>query len=137
MRAFLDSDVILDCVLARRYFVEDAAAILNLCETGDVEGLTSMLVLANCHYVFSKHDGAAKSRDVIARLRAVLEVCAVRDHELGEALVSDFKDLEDGVQFFTALNNGADVIITRNIQDFRPSTLPVMTPSELISSLLT
>ena len=135
MRVFLDSDVILDCILARPNFKEDATLILNLCETGTIKGLTSSLIVANCHYVFSKQESAAKSRDVIARLRALVNVCAVGDHELSEALVSNFNDLEDGIQHFTALNNGAEVIVTRNTQDFKASAIPVMTPHELLVSL--
>jgi predicted nucleic acid-binding protein len=135
MRVFLDSDVILDCVLARPDFKEDASMILNLCETGTIEGLTSTLIVANCHYVFSKQENAAKSRDVIARLRALLRVCAVGDHELSEALVSNFSDLEDGIQYFTALNNQAAVIVTRNTQDFKAAAIPIMTPRELLVSL--
>ncbi|MCC5848020.1 MAG: PIN domain-containing protein [Verrucomicrobia bacterium] len=134
MKLFLDTDVILDCVLARPGFVEDATEILNLCEVSGLEGITSTLVLANCHYVFSRQETARKSREVIARLRALLGVCPVGDRELGEALVSKFKDLEDGIQYFTALNNGADVIVTRNIRDYKSSTLPVMRPREFLLS---
>lgn len=135
MRVFLDSDVILDCVLARPEFAADATAILNLCETGGVEGLTSSLVMANCHYVFAKRENAAKSRQVIARLRAIVKVCAVGDHELSQALVSDFIDLEDAIQYFTALHNGAEAIVTRNTADFKAATIPVMPPRDLIVSL--
>ena len=135
MRIFLDSDIILDCVLARPEFEADATAVLNLCETGVIEGLTSSLVMANCHYVFAKRENAIKSRQVIALLRAILTVCAVGDRELSEALVSDFTDLEDGIQHFTALNNGAEAIVTRNTADFKASTIPVMSPRELIVSL--
>lgn len=132
MRVFLDTDVILDCVLDRPGFGEEATAILNLCEAGGVEGLTSTLILANCHYVFSKQETAAKSRDVISRLRALLTVCPVGDRELSEALVSKFRDLEDGIQYFTALNNAADVIVTRNIRDFKYSSLPILLPREFL-----
>lgn len=134
MRIFLDTDVILDCVLARPGFGEDATEVLNLCETRGLEGLTSTLVLANCHNVFSRQETALKSREVLAHLRALLLVCAVGDRELSEALVSTFKDLEDGIQHFTALNNGAEVIVTRNIRDFKYSALPIMTPHEFLIS---
>jgi predicted nucleic acid-binding protein len=136
MRVFLDTDVILDCVLMRPGFNEEATAIMSLCEGGKVEGLTSTLILANCHYVFSKQETASKSRKVISRLRALLTVCSVGDRELGEALVSKFKDLEDGIHYFTALNNGADVIVTRNTRDFKHAALPIMLPREFLISLV-
>ena len=135
MRIFLDSDVILDCVLARQAFCEEATVILNLCETGKVEGLTSSLVIANCHYVFSRQASAARSRTVVARLRAILNVCAVGNHELEEALVSDFTDLEDGIQHFTAVNNGAGAIITRNTADYKTAAIPVMNPGQFLAAV--
>jgi predicted nucleic acid-binding protein len=137
IKAFLDTDVILDCVLARPGFGTVATHVLNACETGVVEGSTSLLILANCHYVFSRQESSKKSREVIAQLRAVLDVFPVGDRELSEALVSDFKDLEDGIQYFTALHHGVDAIVTRNIRDFKASTLPVLLPRDFLLTLNT
>jgi len=134
MRVFLDSDVILDCVMGRRGFVESASAVMNLSERGQIDGLTSSLVVANCHYVFSRHAGVSTSREVIAKLRLLLRVCPFGDRELEQALASGFEDLEDGIQYFVAVNQRAHVIVTRNIRDFRMSTLPVMTPVEFLTS---
>ena len=49
------------------------------------------------------------------------------------ALASDFKDFEDGLQYFTAMDNEADVIITRNKKDFANAKIPVMTAEEYLS----
>lgn len=49
------------------------------------------------------------------------------------ALASDFKDFEDGLQYFVAMDNQADVIITRNKKDFVNSKIPVMTAGEYMS----
>ena len=73
-RIFVDSDVILDCVLARAPFESDSGAVLAACEAGAVEGLTSTLVLANCYYVFCRQSDASLARDVLGRLRALLTV---------------------------------------------------------------
>jgi predicted nucleic acid-binding protein len=134
MRVFVDSDVILDCVMGRRGFVDSASAVLSLSETSIIQGMTSSLVLANCHYVLARQAGAAKSREVIAKLRTLLQVCSVGDRELEQALVSDFEDLEDGIQFFVATNHGAQVIVTRNSRDYQSSSIPVMTPLEFLAS---
>ena len=41
-------------------------------------------------------------------------------------------DLEDGIQYYVAMENYADVIITRNKKDFKLSTIPVMTAEEYL-----
>ncbi len=54
------------------------------------------------------------------------------DKILELALVSDFKDFEDGIQYHTALENDLDMIISRNKRDFKNSKLPVFTASEYL-----
>ncbi len=45
------------------------------------------------------------------------------------ALNSEFKDFEDALQNFSAIENGEiNIILTRNIKDFKKSELAVLTP---------
>lgn len=45
------------------------------------------------------------------------------------ALNSDFKDFEDALQNFSAMENGEiKIILTRNIKDYRKSDLAILTP---------
>ena len=45
------------------------------------------------------------------------------------ALNSGFKDFEDALQNFSAIENGRiKIILTRNIKDFKKSDLAVLTP---------
>ena len=51
------------------------------------------------------------------------------------ALNSDFNDFEDAIQYYTAIENNQEIIITRNQPDYKASRLPVMTASEFINSI--
>lgn len=54
------------------------------------------------------------------------------------AIASSFLDFEDAVQHFTALEGGAEVIITRNPSDFIPhNIIPVLTPREFLDKYIT
>ena len=54
------------------------------------------------------------------------------------ALNSDFKDFEDALQNYSAeLNKEIDIIITRNIKDFKYSKLAVMTPDQFLKTKFT
>lgn len=45
------------------------------------------------------------------------------------ALNSDFKDFEDSLQNFSAIENGEiKIILTRNIKDYKKSNLAIFTP---------
>ena len=57
----------------------------------------------------------------------------LNDKIIGIALNDDsFKDFEDSLQYFTAVENGLDLIITRNLKDFKASGLPVMTARQFL-----
>lgn len=46
-----------------------------------------------------------------------------------DTLNSEFKDFEDALQNFSAIQNGKiHIILTRNIKDFKKSNLAVLTP---------
>ncbi len=62
----------------------------------------------------------------------LVNVSPLDDKIVELVLVSDFKDFEDAIQYHTALENGIDVIITRNKKDFKNSKLPVMTAKEYL-----
>ena len=49
--------------------------------------------------------------------------------------VSQFKDFEDAMQYYSALKAKADIIITRNGKDFTASQIPVMTATEYLDSI--
>jgi len=44
-------------------------------------------------------------------------------------------DFEDGLQYYSAIENSQDIIITRDLKDFKGSKIPVMTPEEFLISI--
>ena len=44
-----------------------------------------------------------------------------------------FPDFEDGLQYYSAIENDIDIIITRNKKDFKNSKLPVLTAKEFLA----
>lgn len=47
----------------------------------------------------------------------------------------DFKDFEDALQFYSALESKQNVIITRNQRDFPKIDIPIMNPEEYLASI--
>jgi len=48
---------------------------------------------------------------------------------------SKFNDFEDGIQYYTAIENEQDIILTRDLQGFKESKIAVMTADGFLSSL--
>ena len=49
---------------------------------------------------------------------------------------SSFTDLEDALQYYSAMDSGVDMIITKNHFDFSKSVIPVYHPLQYISEFL-
>jgi predicted nucleic acid-binding protein len=64
--------------------------------------------------------------------KVLVTVLPLEDKSIELALAADFTDFEDGLQYFTAINYGADAIVTRNKKDFKNSFIPVMTAGEFL-----
>ena len=55
---------------------------------------------------------------------------------LEEYDIKSAKDFEDALQYFSAVQAGADCIVTRNIKDFDFSTIKVLTPNEFLAQYM-
>ena len=52
-----------------------------------------------------------------------------------KAINSDFKDFEDAMQYYSALEANCDLIITRNEKDFKNAMIPAMNAESYLQTL--
>ena len=129
-KVFIDSDVLLDFAFDREPFSEYAAKLSMLFEKKEIEVYTSAVIICNVNYVLNKESGRKKSIETIKLILNLVDILSIERSTLLDAVNSDFKDFEDAVQNFTAINSSIiDVITTRNIDDYKSSTLQIMTPN--------
>lgn len=131
-KIFIDTDVILDVVFERKPFISDSQKILSIIEKNYCIGFTSSLILANCYYIINSNKNKSTALKTIAKLRSILTVLPFTDKEIGESLNSNFKDFEDGIQYFISINNGLNTIITSNIQDYKNVSINVFMPNDYL-----
>jgi predicted nucleic acid-binding protein len=135
MRVLLDTDVILDVMMARAPFAREAAELLDLSEKGAFEPYVSALTPLNVFYIARKAKPSANLREAIKELLKAVKVCPINEAIIKAAFDLPFSDYEDAVQHCCATNEGLDAIVTRNVKDYRHSTLPVFTPTEFLSQI--
>ena len=132
-RYFLDTNILLDFLGNRHPFGKYALEILNKPRTKEWELWTSDNSILTSYYIISKEIGEAESRIKISRLINFLEIQPIQKVHIQQALDSNFKDLEDGVQHYCASSIlGLEGIITRNKKDFKSSQIPVFEPWEVV-----
>jgi predicted nucleic acid-binding protein len=131
-KLLVDTNIVIDLLSKREEFFQEAQELFTLADNSEVELFVSALTFANTHYLLSKYQKLEDARKTLIRFKVLVEVSALDDKIVELALVSDFKDFEDAIQYHTALENGIDIIITRNKKDFKNSKLPVMTAREYL-----
>lgn len=125
----IDTDVILDFFFDREPFAEYATEILNRCEGKKLNGFTTPVIISNVYYLLSKVAKHGIIIDKIKQLLTIIDIVKMDKSVVLKSLNSDFKDFEDALQNFSAVENGKiKIILTRNIKDFKKSKLAILTP---------
>ena len=135
-RVLIDTDVILDFFLDRKPFSDHAARVLSLCESREIKGFITSVIISNVYYLLRQMATHEKVVEKLTQLITITEVLTTDRNVILKALTSNFKDFEDALQNYSAeLDGQIDLIITRNIKDFRNSSLGVMTPENYLKTI--
>lgn len=135
MKAFIDTNVMLDFLGERETFYLSAAKIATLADKGKIEIIVSALSYATVSYFLTKYEGLEKTKDKLRKFKIISKICELDEKIIEKGLNSDFSDYEDSLQYFSALRAECDVLITRNTKDFKSAQIPVLTPDEFLNSL--
>ncbi len=128
-KLFVDSDVVIDFFTDREPHANPASELFELNEQGKVKLYLSAVSINNIYYIVRRFLGHKKTIDVVESLIEMTEIVGTTKKEIIQSLKNDFSDYEDSIQYSTALTiKDLDAIITRNIKDYRNSSLAVMTP---------
>ncbi|MBE9051542.1 PIN domain-containing protein [Nostocales cyanobacterium LEGE 11386] len=133
MQVLIDTNVVLDFLLEREPFVEDAVKIFTKIDAGVIEGFITATTITNIYYIIRKAAGALVAQDAISQILTDLHICAVDRNVLELAISLNLRDFEDAVQCACAMVSMLDAIITRDISGFVGVEIPGMLPGELIS----
>ena len=135
LRVLFDTNVVLDGLLDRVPFVEDAALLIDAVVRHEITGILCATTLTTVDYIIGRERTAAVARNTICQLLEVYEMAPVGRRELERASASSFSDFEDAVLHAAAHTASANAIVTRNTSDFSAATIPVYTPKELRTML--
>jgi predicted nucleic acid-binding protein len=133
MTILFDTNVLLDVLLSRTH-VEEGLFLLDRARDGSVDGAVAPTVLTNTFCVGRRTAGADVARSFIESALSFLDVASV-SHAGAMRAARRYEDFEDGVIREAAAERGANVICTRNVEDFGPARPEVLTPRELAGLL--
>lgn len=131
-KIFVDTDVILDLLARRIPHFHFSAVLFTFAEMKKLELYTTPLIIANTFFILRKQLGNESAKNALRKLRILLHVIDSTESVIDKALNSDFSDFEDAIQYYTALEYGIPVILTRNIRDYKKASIVVQTPESYL-----
>jgi len=133
-RIFLDTNIILDLLAERKPFYESIAKLATLADQKKLALVTTPLSFTTVEYILKRNENAEIVIDKLRKFKIICEVCDVNEEIVEKGLNSNFKDFEDSIQYYSAVEANCSIFITRNGKDFKNSSLPIMNAEEYLSS---
>lgn len=110
------------------------AELFSLSDKGKISLNISALTFANLNYILSKQITQTKARKLLLKFKTLVQVLPVDDKIIDLSLVSDFTDIEDAIQHYTAIENDIKILLTRNIRDYKNADITVMTAQQYLKA---
>ncbi|MGY4385128.1 putative nucleic acid-binding protein [Pedobacter sp. UYP24] len=136
-KVLLDANLLLDFLLKRNNFLNARSIIASIIE-GKISGFVTPSIVHIVGYWLTKAYGSQKAKDLLLNLLTEIEVIDTSHEMTIIALNSKIKDIEDALQYYAALSNQLDYLISSD-KDFQKAaipSLPVISPEYFLSTIM-
>ena len=137
MKILLDTNVVLDLLLARQPFVSLAREIFVLVENDEIEGYLCANSVTTLHYLIGREKNKEEADKVISELLSLFEVAMVDKKVLLDAAANNGIDYEDSVIYTSAFRSNIGIVVTRDKRGFKNAKISTLTPQEFLAFWLT
>ena len=130
MRLLLDINILLD-VAFQRPGEPATSQVIARCGR-EHEAWLAWHSVATLAYLIERQHSGPRARDFVRGLLAWADMAVTQRSDAQQALDWPMPDYEDALQAAAAVACGAQIVITRNVRDFKGSPVPAMTPEVFI-----
>ena len=134
MKALIDTNIIIDALQSRDGFAKDADFLIL--QAFEYSGYITATSVTDIYYIQHKYyhnrEKAKNNLENILNLYDIIDVTATDCHN---ALRSGVRDYEDAIMVESAKRNGIDCIVTRNVKDFKNSSITTYTPTQFLKQI--
>lgn len=133
MTILVDTNVILDILLKREPYVNEARIIMTKCADREITGYLAAHTIPNIFYILRKAYSLEERRRFIKNLCEIFRISDLNAEKILSAVENEgFPDFEDSLQEECAVEAMADYIVTRNPGDYGKSRVKVIEPDEFV-----
>jgi len=133
-KILIDTNIALD-ILLRRQDYPSAKNIYLMAEMKHIDCYISASAITDIFYLSKNDLGKKPAKEALKTLLQIFKPATVTDNHIYQALDLDWNDFEDSVQYVVGEGLSVDYIITRNIQDYTSSSIPVVKPENFIQTI--
>lgn len=127
MKLFVDANILVSVVNKEYPLFSSAARIISMAGQRGVQVYTTPVCLAIAFYFAEKKHRTEKAKEKISLLCQHIGIAPVTQDCVQQALADKAViDFEDGIQYYSALAQQCDYIITENVDDFYFSKMTVL-----------
>ena len=135
-KVFFDTNIMIDVIGRRKQFCIPSLQIMSLADKRKLKIYVSAMSYATASFILGRQN---KEMDILrefAKFDKIATSTPVDAKTIKNCMSSKFKDFEDAMQYFSALRENVDCIITRNKKDFEEAEIPIYEPQEFIDSII-
>ena len=104
-RIFIDTNVLLDLLAQRVPFFDSIARLATLADQKKLILVASPLSFTTVDYVLNKYESSESVLNKLRKFKIICEVCEVNEETVEKGLNSNFKDFEDSIQYYSAVQS--------------------------------
>jgi predicted nucleic acid-binding protein len=135
LAVLLDTNVVLDVILARSPWAEDAVLLLDAIARGRAQGFIAGHAITTVHYIVERAKDRTTATTAVSDLLSLLSVVPLETADFARALALGLRDFEDAVQVAGCLKIGARYLVTRNPKDFKGAPVDLRSAGEVFALL--
>lgn len=113
LRLFLDTNVVIDLFESDRVYHDHSLALFQAADKQLVDLFVSPITIINTVYVLRKVEGPSAVASKMKRVLSIVRTVDTSHNALLQAMDRGWSDIEDAVQYHTALSvGGFDALVT-------------------------
>ena len=133
-RIFIDTDIALDLLSERLPHYSYAAQLFTMADKEKLSLYVSSLSFSNLNYLLSRQYSQKEARRILNKFKVLVNVLGVDEKIIDLSLNSEFRDFEDAIQYYTAIENNIATLITRNLKDYKHASITIITAEDYLLS---
>lgn len=133
-KVFVDTNVMIDLLAKRAPFYEASKLLFSLADMGKCTVFIAPISFSTAAYLLERKLTYEVLSQLLREFASIVEIAEIDERIVRKSLAttSRFRDIEDAMQHYAAIQSECDCIVTRNIKDFKNSDIPVFLPEDFI-----